>query len=278
MHMKRTADRLFATTTAGRCWVAVRGRCRSPRGRPPWEATCVSVWKTASGSVPASSSLHPSRPGDSGSKDHRRTRTGVRRPTVSRDSALRAATRSHSDPATIDAAAGRVIDTDGISMMLPSRVFMTKSTTVRELWSALCWHRISHPIFPVDGRSRHHLIGSLGSAGGEGCCFARRFPEPFGGAGGDFRHNAIVIGNSATPAPAGPASHKSKSNPRPRPPTPPASPSTTRMCGYLLPLRKPGTKEKRFPDGVGGTVCAIAMTEPGTEAICKVAAPGRCAR
>ena len=59
MHMRRTADRLFgARIITGPCSARAATRCRSPRWRPRWAATCASAWRTRCGSAPASS---PSR-------------------------------------------------------------------------------------------------------------------------------------------------------------------------------------------------------------------------
>src|SRR5271169_882752 len=69
---------------------------------------------------------------------------------------------------------------------------------------------------------------ALWGAGGAAGLLCPQVPEDFGGAGGDFRHNAVV-------------------------------------CGYLLSYGSPEQKKKWLPRMVSGeTVCAIAMTEPGT--------------
>ena len=76
-------------------------------------------------------------------------------------------------------------------------------------------------------------------------------PEQYGGIGGDFRHNAVVIEELAYSGFAGPATDFSV--------------HSDVCCGYLLHY---GTEEQKttwLPRMVAGeTVCAIAMTEPGT--------------
>ena len=76
-------------------------------------------------------------------------------------------------------------------------------------------------------------------------------PEDLGGAGGDFRHNAVVIEELSYSGFAGPATDFSVHN--------------DVCCGYLLSYGSPEQKKKWLPRMVSGeTVCAIAMTEPGT--------------
>jgi long-chain-acyl-CoA dehydrogenase len=92
---------------------------------------------------------------------------------------------------------------------------------------------------------------SLWSAGGEAGLLCPQVPEEFGGAGGDFRHNAVVIEELSYSGFAGPATDFSVHND---------------VCGgYLLSYGSPEQKKKWLPRMVSGeTVCAIAMTEPGT--------------
>ena len=60
--MKRTADRLLATTITGRCWAPAPARCGSRRRPRRWAATSASAWRTRSGSGRAGSpSRTPSR-------------------------------------------------------------------------------------------------------------------------------------------------------------------------------------------------------------------------
>src|SRR5258705_10417098 len=76
-------------------------------------------------------------------------------------------------------------------------------------------------------------------------------PEEFGGAGGAFRHNAVVIEELSYSGFAGPATDFSVHN--------------DVCCGYLLSYGTPEQKKKWLPRMVTGeAVCAIAMTEPGT--------------
>src|SRR4030081_1905559 len=92
---------------------------------------------------------------------------------------------------------------------------------------------------------------SLWGAGGAAGLLCPQVPENFGGAGGDFRHNAIVIEELSYSGFAGPANDFSVHN--------------DVCCGYLLSYGSSEQKKKWLPRMVAGeTVCAIAMTEPGT--------------
>jgi long-chain-acyl-CoA dehydrogenase len=92
---------------------------------------------------------------------------------------------------------------------------------------------------------------SLWGAGGAAGLLCPQVPEEFGGAGGDFRHNAVVIEELSYSGFAGPATDFSVHN--------------DVCCGYLLSYGTPEQKKKWLPRMVTGeTVCAIAMTEPGT--------------
>ncbi|MCX7071784.1 MAG: acyl-CoA dehydrogenase family protein [Gammaproteobacteria bacterium] len=75
--------------------------------------------------------------------------------------------------------------------------------------------------------------------------------EAYGGVGGSFRHNAIVVEELAYAGMAGPQTDLSVHND---------------VCaGYLLSLGSEEQKQKWLTGMVSGkTVCAIAMTEPGT--------------
>src|SRR5258705_3599208 len=76
-------------------------------------------------------------------------------------------------------------------------------------------------------------------------------PERYGGIGGDFRHNAVVIEELSYSGFAGPATDFSV--------------HSDVCCGYLLHYGSEEQKEKWLPRMVAGeTVCAIAMTEPAT--------------
>jgi acyl-CoA dehydrogenase len=76
-------------------------------------------------------------------------------------------------------------------------------------------------------------------------------PEQYGGIGGDFRHNAVVIEELAYSGFAGPATDFSVHN--------------DVCCGYVLSYGTEEQKKKWLPRMISGeTVCAIAMTEPGT--------------
>jgi len=92
---------------------------------------------------------------------------------------------------------------------------------------------------------------SLWAAAGEAGLLCAQVPEDFGGAGGDFRHNAVVIEELSYSGFAGPATDFSVHN--------------DVCCGYLLSYGSAEQKKKWLPRMVSGkTVCAIAMTEPGT--------------
>lgn len=92
---------------------------------------------------------------------------------------------------------------------------------------------------------------SLWGAGGAAGLLCPQVPEEFGGAGGDFRHNAVVIEELSYSGFAGPATDFSVHN--------------DVCCGYLLSYGTAEQKKKWLPRMISGeTVCAIAMTEPGT--------------
>ena len=92
---------------------------------------------------------------------------------------------------------------------------------------------------------------SLWAAAGEAGLLCAQVPEDLGGADGDFRHNAVVIEELSYSGFAGPATDFSVHN--------------DVCCGYLLSYGSPEQKKKWLPRMVSGeTVCAIAMTEPGT--------------
>ena len=92
---------------------------------------------------------------------------------------------------------------------------------------------------------------SLWSAGGAAGLLCPQVPEELGGAGGDFRHNAVVIEELSYSGFAGPATDFSV--------------HSDVCCGYLLSYGSSEQKRKWLPRMVSGeTVCAIAMTEPGT--------------
>ena len=95
------------------------------------------------------------------------------------------------------------------------------------------------------------IDGSLWPAAGEAGLLCPQVPEPHGGIGGDFRHNAVVIEELAYSGFAGPATDFSV--------------HSDVCCGYLLHYGTEEQKKKWLPRMVAGqSVCAIAMTEPGT--------------
>ena len=87
--------------------------------------------------------------------------------------------------------------------------------------------------------------------GGETGLLCPQVPEAYGGAGGDFRLNAIIIEELWYAGFAGPAANYSVHN--------------DVCCGYILSYGAEAQKQKWLPRMISGeTVCAIAMTEPGT--------------
>lgn len=88
-------------------------------------------------------------------------------------------------------------------------------------------------------------------AGGNAGLLCPQIPEDFGGPGGDFRHNAIVVEEIAYAGYAGPVTDYSV--------------HSDVCAGYLLSAGNQAQKEYWLPRMISGeTVCAIAMTEPGT--------------
>jgi acyl-CoA dehydrogenase len=92
---------------------------------------------------------------------------------------------------------------------------------------------------------------TLWPAAGKAGLLCPQVPEAYGGIGGDFRHNAVVIEELAYSGFAGPATDFSV--------------HSDVCCGYLVSCGTEEQKAKWLPRMVAGdTVCAIAMTEPGT--------------
>jgi acyl-CoA dehydrogenase len=87
--------------------------------------------------------------------------------------------------------------------------------------------------------------------GGDAGLLCPQVAEEYGGAGGDFRMNAVVVEEFGYSGFAGPTSNFSV--------------HSDVCCGYLISYGTPEQKAKWLPRMVRGeTVCAIAMTEPGT--------------
>jgi alkylation response protein AidB-like acyl-CoA dehydrogenase len=87
--------------------------------------------------------------------------------------------------------------------------------------------------------------------GGETGLLCPQVPEIYGGVGGDFRLNAIVLEELWYAGFAGPAADFSVHN--------------DVCCGYILSYGSEAQKQKWLPKMISGeVVCAIAMTEPGT--------------
>lgn len=87
--------------------------------------------------------------------------------------------------------------------------------------------------------------------GGEAGLLCPQVGEDYGGAGGDFSMNAVIVEEFAYSGFAGPTSDFSV--------------HSDVCCGYLLSYGTPEQKRRWLPRMVSGeAVCAIAMTEPGT--------------
>src|SRR6202030_1402043 len=146
---------------------------------------------------------------------------------------------------------GRLLaSTDGSTDMLQNRpVFDEEHALLRESVRRFAAAKIQ----PRFGKWEEPGIidRSLWPAAGKAGLLCAQVPEQFGGIGGDFRHNAVVIEELAYSGFAGPATDFSVHN--------------DVCCGYLLSYGSPEQKKKWLPQMVSGeTVCAIAMTEPGT--------------
>lgn len=88
-------------------------------------------------------------------------------------------------------------------------------------------------------------------SGGAAGLLCPQVPEAFGGIGGDFRFNAVVIEELWYAGFAGPAADFSV--------------HSDVCCGYLLSFGSEAQKAKWLPGMISGeVVCAIGMTEPGT--------------
>ena len=92
---------------------------------------------------------------------------------------------------------------------------------------------------------------SFWQAGGQAGLLCPQIPEAYGGVGGSFKHNAIVVEEMAYAGFNGPMTCYSV--------------HSDVCAGYLLHAGSEAQKQKWLPRLVSGeTVCAIAMTEPGT--------------
>ena len=92
---------------------------------------------------------------------------------------------------------------------------------------------------------------SYWQAGGAAGLLCPQIPESYGGPGGDFKYNCIVVEEIAYAGYAGPMTDYSV--------------HSDVCAGYILNAGTEAQKEKWLPRMVSGeTVCAIAMTEPGT--------------
>lgn len=92
---------------------------------------------------------------------------------------------------------------------------------------------------------------SYWTAGGAAGLLCANIPEEYGGAGGSFKHNCVVVEELAYAGYAGPMTDFSV--------------HSDVCAGYMLNAATKEQKEKWLPRMVSGeTVCAIAMTEPGT--------------
>jgi alkylation response protein AidB-like acyl-CoA dehydrogenase len=88
-------------------------------------------------------------------------------------------------------------------------------------------------------------------AGGDAGLLCPQVPEEYGGVGGDFRMNAIIIEELFYAGFTGPAANYSV--------------HSDVCAGYLLSIASEAQKQKWLPKMISGqSVFAIAMTEPGT--------------
>src|ERR1700692_1270078 len=102
-----------------------------------------------------------------------------------------------------------------------------------------------------EGEEAGIIDRSLWPVAGKAGLLCAQVSERYGGIGGDFRHNAVVIEELSYSGFAGPATDFSV--------------HSDVCCGYLLSYGSSEQKRKWLPRmGSGETVCAIAMTEPGT--------------
>ena len=92
---------------------------------------------------------------------------------------------------------------------------------------------------------------SYWQAGGAAGLLCPQVPEEYGGPGGSFRHNTIVVEELSYAGYTGPMTDFSV--------------HSDVCCGYIQHAGSEEQKKKWLPRMVSGeTVCAIAMTEPGT--------------
>ena len=92
---------------------------------------------------------------------------------------------------------------------------------------------------------------SFWDAGGNAGLLCPQLPEEYGGAGGSFKHNCIVVEEIAYAGYAGPMTDFSV--------------HSDVCCGYIQHAGSEEQRRKWLPRMASGqTVCAIAMTEPGT--------------
>ncbi len=92
---------------------------------------------------------------------------------------------------------------------------------------------------------------SFWSNAGQAGLLCPQIPEAYGGIGGDFRFNAVVIEELQYAGFAGPAAN--------------CSVHSDVCAGYILSYGTEEQKQKWLPRMVSGeVVCAVAMTEPGT--------------
>lgn len=92
---------------------------------------------------------------------------------------------------------------------------------------------------------------SYWKAGGDAGLLCPNIPEEYGGAGGSFKHNCIVVEEIGYAGFAGPMTDFSV--------------HSDVCAGYILNVATEAQKRRWLPRMVSGeAVCAIAMTEPGT--------------
>ncbi|MFT3792303.1 MAG: acyl-CoA dehydrogenase family protein [Rudaea sp.] len=103
------------------------------------------------------------------------------------------------------------------------------------------------PAWEESGMVSRRFWQQAGAAG----ILCPQVPQAYGGPGGSFKHNAVVIEEFAYAGLAGPLSDLTV--------------HSDVGAGYLLHLGNEAQKQKWLPRLASGeTVCAVAMTEPGT--------------
>ena len=240
MHMKRTADRLFgdnyrwSVLGAGRAQMPVAAMAAAMGGnvRVGLED---SLWIGA-GQLAAIQC----RPGDAGPQDHRRPWAGGRdRRRGARNSGAQGRRQGRILIASsVDTIRRRSQTNRREASMLPHRrVYDEEHKQFRETRAALRGGE-DRAQFPAHGKKPASSTARCGRPAAQAGLLCPQVPEEFGGAGGDFRHNAVVIEELSYSGFAGPATDFSVHN--------------DVCCGYLLSYGTPEQKKKWLPRMVVG--------------------------